>query len=82
VALGDPAGAIQPLEEALALDRELADPRKILVDLVELGQASVAKGDRDAARAYFERALTVSRTASDARSAEAIGARLRSLEGR
>jgi tetratricopeptide (TPR) repeat protein len=82
VALGDPAGAIPPLVEALALDRELADPRKILVDLVELGQASLAKGDRDAARAYFERALTVGRTARDARSVEDIGARLRLLEGR
>lgn len=82
LALGDPAGAIQPLEEALALDRELADPRKILVDLVELGQASLAKGDRDAARAYFERALVVGRAARDARSVEDIGARLRSLEGR
>lgn len=81
-ALGDPAGAIQPLEEALALDRELADPRKILVDLVELGQASLAKGDRDAARAYFERALTVGSTARDARGVEDIGARLRLLEGR
>jgi len=81
-ALGDPAGSIQPLEAALALDRELADPRKILVDLVELGQASLAKGDRDAARAYFERALTVGRAARDARSVEDIGGRLRLLEGR
>ena len=81
-ALGDPAGSIQPLEAALALDRELADPRKILVDLVELGQASLAKGDRDAARAYYERALTVGRAARDARSVEDIGGRLRLLDGR
>ena len=81
-ALGDPAGSIQPLEAALALDRELADPRKILVDLVELGQASLAKGDRDAARGYFERALTVGRAARDARSVEDIGGRLKLLEVR
>lgn len=81
-ALGDFTGAVAALEEALALDRELADPRKILVDLVELGQARLAKGDREAARANFERALAVARAARDTRSAEEIGARLRSLEGR
>ena len=81
-ALGDPAGSIQPLEAALALDRELADPRRILVDLVELGQASLSKGDRDAARGYFERALTVGRATRDARSVEDIGSRLKSLDAR
>lgn len=81
LALGDAVGAVQSLEEALALDRELADPRKILADLVDLGQASVAAGNRDAARSYFERALAVARAARDARSAEDIAARLRSLDG-
>ena len=82
LALGNAAAAVQSLEEALALDRELADPRKILADLIELGQASVAAGNRDAARAYLERALVVSSAARDARSADDIRARLRSLDGR
>lgn len=79
LALGDPAGAIQSLEEALALDREAADPRKILVDLSELGKASLARGDREAARAYYRRALTVARAARDVRSVEDITERLHSL---
>ncbi len=82
LALGDPVGAIQSLEEALALDRELADPRKILVDLVELGKANLARGNREAARAYFQRALTVSHASRDARSVDDLNERLRSLDGR
>ena len=65
------------LEQALALDRELADPRKILADLTELSLASSAAGDRQAARDYYERALTVSRAVQDPRGIAEMEAQLR-----
>lgn len=66
---GNAAGAAASFGEALALDRELAVPRKIYLDLVGLGQASALKGDRRAARSYYERALAVSEAARDGRNA-------------
>jgi tetratricopeptide (TPR) repeat protein len=70
-------GAIQPLEQALAIDRELADPRKILADLTELSLASSAVGNRDAAKDYYERAVTVSRALRDTRGLAEMEAQLR-----
>jgi tetratricopeptide (TPR) repeat protein len=70
-------GALQPLEQALAIDRDLADPRKILADLTELSLASSAAGNRDAARDYYERALTVSRALQDTRGLAEMEAQLR-----
>ena len=64
---GDAAGAAARLQEALAIDRELAAPRKIHLDLVALGRASALRGEREAARAYYERALSVSEAERDAR---------------
>jgi len=49
---------------------------------MELGAASAVAGNRDAARVYLERALVVSSATRDARSADDIRARLRSLDGR
>jgi tetratricopeptide (TPR) repeat protein len=69
--------AIQPLEQALAIDRELADPRKILADLTELSLASSAAGNGDAAKAYYERAVTVSRALQDTRGLAEMEAQLR-----
>ena len=69
--------AIQPLEQALAIDRDLADPRKILADLTELSLASSAAGNRDAAKDYYERALTVSRALQDTRGLAEMEAQLR-----
>jgi len=69
---GDAAAALAPLSEALAIDRELALPRKIYLDLVGLGRASALGGERAAARTYYERALAVSEADRDTRaSAEA-----------
>jgi tetratricopeptide (TPR) repeat protein len=76
-AQGEPSAAIPVLEQALALDRELADPRKILADLTELSLASSAAGDRQAARDYYERALAVSRAVQDARGIAEMEAQLR-----
>jgi tetratricopeptide (TPR) repeat protein len=74
---GNPKGALQPLEQALAIDRDLADPRKILADLTELSLANSAAGNRDAARDYYERALTVSRALQDTRGLAEMEAQLR-----
>jgi tetratricopeptide (TPR) repeat protein len=70
-------GAIQPLEQALAIDRDLADPRKILADLTELSLASSASGNQDAARGYYERAVTISRALQDTRGLAEMEAQLR-----
>ena len=63
---GDAAAALAALTEALALDRELALPRKIYLDLVGLGRASAQGGERARARSYYERALAVSEADRDA----------------
>jgi tetratricopeptide (TPR) repeat protein len=60
-AQGDPAGALEPLRQALELDRELGDPRKILADLGELSRASDAAGDVAAASDYRTRSVAVRR---------------------
>lgn len=72
-----PKEALQPLEQALAIDRDLADPRKILADLTELSLASSAAGNRDAAKDYYERALTISRALQDTRGLAEMEAQLR-----
>jgi len=73
----NPKDAIAPLEQALAIDRDLADPRKILADLTELSLASSAAGNRDAAKDYYERALTVSKALQDTRGLAEMEAQLR-----
>jgi tetratricopeptide (TPR) repeat protein len=83
---GDAASASVFLGEALAIDKELGSPRKIYLDLIGLGRASAARGERGPARAFYERALAVSEAdrdsqgAMDARSlAEALGDGARAL---
>jgi tetratricopeptide (TPR) repeat protein len=67
-AQGQPDAALQPLKQALDIDRELGDPRKILADLSELARAAQGAGDAAAAGEYKERAQAVSRAMSDGRS--------------
>jgi tetratricopeptide (TPR) repeat protein len=76
-AQGNSAAAIEPLQRALALDRELGDPRKILADLSELSRAADAAGDARAALDYRERGLAVSRAMSDGKSGSEMEALLR-----
>lgn len=76
-AQGQPAAALEPLQRALALDRELGDPRKILADLSELSRAADAAGDARAAHDYRERSLAVGRAMSDGRSSAEMEALLR-----
>jgi tetratricopeptide (TPR) repeat protein len=69
---GDAAAAHAHVADALEIDRELAVPRKIWLDLVWLGRISAMRGEREPARAYYERALAVSEAERDAKaSAEA-----------
>ena len=68
-AAGDPSRALEPLRQALEIDRALGDPRKILADLTELARAADSAGDAQAARGYKERGLAVSRAINDGRSA-------------
>ena len=74
---GNAKEAIPSLEQALAIDRDLADPRKILADLTELSLASSATGDRDAAKDYYERAVTISRALGETRGLAEMEAQLR-----
>jgi tetratricopeptide (TPR) repeat protein len=76
-AQGAPRTAIEPLQQALALDRELGDPRKILADLTELSRAAEAAGDARAARDYRERSIAVSRAMCDGKSGPEMEALLR-----
>ncbi|HEY6240504.1 MAG TPA: tetratricopeptide repeat protein, partial [Burkholderiales bacterium] len=63
---GDAGAAAGYLGEALAIDRELAVPRKIYLDLIGLGRASALRGDRGEARSFYERARVVSEADRDA----------------
>lgn len=76
-AQGRPREALQPLQQALDLDRELGDPRKILADLSELSRAAEAAGDPGAARDYRERSIAVSRAMSDGKAGAEMEALLR-----
>lgn len=76
---GDAAAALAALAEALAIDRELALPRKIYLDLVGLGRASAQRGERAAARTYYERALAVSEADGNARGAAEVRELIRAL---
>ena len=62
---GDAATARAQLEQALAIDREIGAPRKIVLDLLALGRAAALGGDRDGARAYYGRAMAVSEADRD-----------------
>jgi tetratricopeptide (TPR) repeat protein len=84
---GDAGAATGYLGEALAIDRELAAPRKIYLDLIGLGRASALRGDRGAARSFYERARVVSEADRDAKGAaearalsEALGDKLQARQ--
>jgi tetratricopeptide (TPR) repeat protein len=61
--VGEYGQAVAVLEQALELDKQLALPRKIALDLTALAETALARGDRAAARDYGQRALAVSRAA-------------------
>ena len=76
---GDAGAALAALTEALAIDRELALPRKIYLDLAGLGRASALGGERAAALAYYERALAVGVADRDAPGADEMRDLIRAL---
>ena len=76
---GDGAAASAYLGEALAIDRELGAPRKIYMDLIALGRASALRGDRGAARSFYERARAVSEADRDADGAAQASALIQAL---
>jgi tetratricopeptide (TPR) repeat protein len=67
-AQGEALAALEPLRQALEIDRELGDPRKILADLSALARAAAAGGDASAAKDYRERGLAVSNAMNGGRS--------------
>lgn len=84
---GDAGPAAGFLGEALAIDRELAVPRKIYLDLIGLGRASALRGDNREARSFYERARVVSEADRDAKGAaearalsEALGDKLQTRQ--
>jgi tetratricopeptide (TPR) repeat protein len=65
--LGGYDEALALLDRALALDKQLGLPRKIALDLIALAEVALARGERDFARDYARRALSVSRAAGSKR---------------
>jgi len=55
------AAALEPLKQALELDREIGDPRKILADLAERARAADAAGDAAAPKDCNDRGQAVNR---------------------
>ena len=76
IAVGDRRAAIPALNEALALDKALALPLRIYSDLMLLGRAHAALGERETARGYFLRALTVANALKDVEGAREAQAAL------
>jgi tetratricopeptide (TPR) repeat protein len=76
----DGAAARIHFEQALTIDRDLGAPRKIALDLLGLGRAATLAGDRDAARAYYARALVVSEADRDSAGVAEARAALASVE--
>jgi tetratricopeptide (TPR) repeat protein len=63
--LGDYSQAVALLARALEIDKQLAAPRKIALDLTALAEIELRRGERDSARDYAQRALAVSRASGD-----------------
>ena len=64
-AQGGYAEAVALLNQALVIDKQLALPYKIGLDLMALAEAELMRGERLAARDYAQRALDVSRAAGN-----------------
>lgn len=64
-AQGGHAEAVALLIQALAIDKRLALPYKIGLDLMALAETELMRGERQAGRDYAQRALDVSRAAGN-----------------
>jgi len=79
--VGNAGAALEPLAQALAIDREIGLPPKIYLDLVSLGRANTLIGKLDLARKFYERALVVSEASQDNQGASAVRALLDTAGG-
>jgi tetratricopeptide (TPR) repeat protein len=70
-AMGEHAAAMAVLNQALNIDKQLALPHKIGLDLLALSEAELAGGARAAAGDYARRALDVSRATGNRQQQEA-----------
>jgi predicted ATPase/DNA-binding SARP family transcriptional activator len=73
---GDYAHAVQPLEQSVALFRELDDMRGLVYALADLGWIATVRGDHERARTLAEESVSHARLANDE---TAIAAALHSL---
>jgi tetratricopeptide (TPR) repeat protein len=71
--LGDPVAAEQSYSGALALDKALGLPSKIVLDLIGLGHSLRAQGRHSDAAEYFRRAQSAAIGAGDTAALERIG---------
>jgi tetratricopeptide (TPR) repeat protein len=67
--------------EALAIDKEIAESRKIAADLMALGAAAAARGETERALAFYGRAAVVSRNGDDPKGADAALREMERLKG-
>jgi len=65
LARNETTSAIEGLQQALALDRELGKPERIVDDLMLLGRAYATSGNADRAGDFFRRALSVAEATAD-----------------
>lgn len=65
LARGETGAALEVLHQALALDRELGKPDRIVDDLLLLAGAHAAAGNRSSAEEFYLRAATVAEAADD-----------------
>lgn len=78
-ALGQGDAAAARFADALALDRRLALPERVALDLVEAAEHERRRGRAAAARDFYERAIVVQRAAGLPRDAERLQQRLDTL---
>jgi len=76
---GELAKAEEDYAEALALDKKLGLAAKIHLDLIRLGDVAAGQLRAEDARAYYQRALDVSRGAADERGMTEAAERIRGL---
>jgi hypothetical protein len=69
--MGELVAARAVLDQALNIDKQLALPHKIGLDLLALAEAELAGGRREAASDYARRALDVSRATGNRQQQEA-----------
>ncbi len=78
---GDRKGAEGLYLDALSIDKEIAESRKIAADLRALGAAAAARGETERALVFYGRAAVVSRNGDDPKEADAALKEMERLKG-